>query len=124
MAAHIHRVAGNAAVIAQETSLTELAALCHRAGFFIGSDTGPLHLATAVGTPCVGLYGTTRPEESGAWGPQHIAIQKWYQSGSCRQRRNASNEAMRDIQVEDVLNGCRMMISRIHEVDCNPSNVA
>ena len=87
MAEQIHRVAGGAAVIAEETSLTELGALCHRAGFFIGSDTGPLHLATAVGTPCVGLYGTTRPEESGAWGPQHIAIQKWYQSGSCRQRR-------------------------------------
>ena len=45
------------AQLAPPTSLTELAELARRASIFIGSDTGPLHIAAAVGTPCVGLYG-------------------------------------------------------------------
>src|SRR5262249_33045745 len=43
--------------LAPATSLTELAALVRRARLFVGSDTGPLHLAAAVGTPCVALFG-------------------------------------------------------------------
>jgi len=102
-----------ASVIAPPTSLQELAVVCKRSSFFIGSDTGPMHLATAMGTPCIGLYGTTRPQDSGAYGPQHIAIQKWYQSGSCRKRRNADNDAMRDILAADVFSACDQMIQRL-----------
>ena len=100
-------------VLAGRTNLPELQSLLASANFFIGCDTGPMHLATAVGTPCVGLYGTTRPEDSGAFGPQNIAIQKWYQSGSCKKRRNASNDAMRDILASDVNAACDQMLNRL-----------
>ena len=86
MAETIRRVAAQSTSIAPPTSLTELAALASECQFFLGGDTGPLHLAVASGTPCVGLYGTTRPEDSGAYGPLHMAVQAWYQAGSCRQR--------------------------------------
>jgi len=66
-----------------------------------------------MGTPCIGLYGPTRPEDSGAYGPENIAIQKWYQSGSCRKRRSADNDAMRDILAADVFAACDQMISRL-----------
>lgn len=102
MANEIVGAAPGAAILAPPTSLRELAALCHLAAFFLGCDTGPLHIAAAVGKRCIGLYGTTRPTESGAYGPQHFAIQKWYQAGSCRKRRSAVNQAMLDIQVSDV----------------------
>lgn len=113
MAQDIHRVAPDATVIAPPTSLTELAALIAKSYFFVGGDTGPMHIATSVGTPCVGLFGTTRPEDSGAYGPQHLAVQKWYQAGSCRERRNADNEAMCDIAVHDVLSACDQMVERL-----------
>ena len=113
MANTIHNFDPEASVIAPKTDLRELAVLCDRAAFFIGSDTGPMHLATAMGTPCIGLYGPTRPEESGAYGPQNIAIQKWYQSGSCRKRRNADNDAMRDILAADVFKACDQMIEQL-----------
>lgn len=100
-------------VLASRTNLPELQSLLARANFFVGCDTGPMHLATAVGTPCVGLYGTTRPEDSGAFGSQNIAIQKWYQSGSCKKRRNASNDAMRDILASDVNTACDQMVGRL-----------
>ncbi len=110
MAQVIHNFDVDASIVAPQTSLKELAALASKAHFFLGGDTGPMHIASAMGSPCIGLYGTTRPEESGAYGPHHIAIQKWYQSGSCRKRRNAENEAMRDILASDVFSACDEMI--------------
>jgi heptosyltransferase-1 len=113
MANVIHAVDPEASIIAPATSLTELAALTSRSAFFVGGDTGPLHLAVSSGTPCVGLYGTTRPEESGAYGSEHLAIQKWYQAGSCRERRSAANDAMRDIDSSDVMEACDAMILQL-----------
>lgn len=52
--------------VAPKTSILDLAALIRRARLFIGSDTGPLHLAGAVGTRCVGLYG---PKDPAIYGP-------------------------------------------------------
>lgn len=101
-------------LVAPRTSLREYAALCDYAGFFIGCDTGPMHIAAAMGTPCIGLYGTTLPTESGAHGPQHIAIQKWHQDGSCRERRKAENLAMMDIKPEDVFAACDQMVKQLN----------
>ena len=114
MARSIVAASSGTAVIACPTSLREMAALAQRARFFLGGDTGPMHIATAVGTPCVGLYGTTRPEESGAYGSQHESIQKWYQAGTCRERRSAANDAMRAISVEDVVKSCQTMQAKLN----------
>lgn len=114
MADEVVENSNGAALVACRTSLRELAGLANRCKFFIGGDTGPMHIAAAVGAPCVGLFGTTRPEESGAYGPQHVAVQKRYQSGSCRVRRNANNDAMRDISVADVVSACRQMVSQLN----------
>jgi lipopolysaccharide heptosyltransferase I len=56
------------AILAPATTLPELGALLRRSRLVVGSDTGPLHLAAALGTPCVGLYGPTRPERNGPYG--------------------------------------------------------
>ncbi len=113
MAERICSLNPNATIMADKTSLAELASLCQQAHFFIGCDTGPLHIAAAMGTACVGLYGTTLPEDSGAYGQQHIAVQKWHQSGSCRKRRNASNDAMRDIMAQDVRAACDQIMAQL-----------
>jgi ADP-heptose:LPS heptosyltransferase len=88
------------AVLAPSTTLGELAALYEQAELFIGCDTGPLHIAAATGTRCVGLYGPTLPENSGAYGADHLAVQSWHQNG--RNRKRADNDAMKDITVDDV----------------------
>jgi len=102
----------NAARMAPATSLPELAALASLSTLFVGGDTGPMHIAAAMGCRCVGLYGPTRPEDSGAYGLQHVAIQKWYQAGTSRERRRAPNTAMSEIQVRDVLSGIEIALSR------------
>ncbi len=96
--------------MAPPTSLGELAALARRAKLFLGSDTGPLHLAAAVGTPCVGLYGPVSAERNGPYGSQHIAIQRACLTGSSRSRRRASDETMRMISVSDVVTACDCLL--------------
>jgi len=56
------------AILAPPTDLDELAALLRRATLLVAADTGPLHLAAALGTPCLGLYGPTRAERNGPYG--------------------------------------------------------
>jgi ADP-heptose:LPS heptosyltransferase len=82
---------------------------------FVGSDTGPLHLAAAVGTACVGMYGPTRPADCGPYGPQHISLQSYYQDGSSRERRRALNDAMRAISVEQAVEACGKVLEHLEE---------
>ncbi len=103
---------GGRAVLAPRTTLPELAVVLRRACLFVGSDTGPLHIASAGGTPCVGLYGTTHPEASGAHGPQHIHIQKRFHDGTSRERRRANNDAMLEIDVATVVTACEEILRR------------
>jgi heptosyltransferase-2/heptosyltransferase-3 len=56
-------------VAAGDTTLGELAALFKRCRLVIGPDSGPLHVAVAVGTPSVHLYGPVNPQKFGPWGP-------------------------------------------------------
>jgi heptosyltransferase I len=91
---------------APNTTLGELAALSRRAKIFIGSDTGPLHLAAAVDTPCVGLYGPWPAEVHGPYGPRHIAVQKAPSPVSTRERRAAPPSLMEAITTSDVCQAC------------------
>lgn len=54
--------------MAPPTSLRALAAYLRDAALVVGADTGPLHLAAALGTPVVGLYGPTDPRRNGPYG--------------------------------------------------------
>jgi ADP-heptose:LPS heptosyltransferase len=56
--------------MAPPTDLGELTALLARARLMIANDTGPLHLAAALGTPALGLFGPTRAVRNGPFGPR------------------------------------------------------
>jgi heptosyltransferase-2/heptosyltransferase-3 len=56
-------------VMAGETTLDQLAAILNDSRLVLGLDSGPLHLAVAVGAPTVHLYGPINPESFGPWGP-------------------------------------------------------
>lgn len=62
-------------LVAPPTTLPELIALLRRVSLMVGSDTGPLHLAAALGTPALGLYGPTRAERNGPYGRHCQAVQ-------------------------------------------------
>jgi lipopolysaccharide heptosyltransferase I len=66
--------AGPRALLAPPTDLHELLALLRRASVMVAADTGPLHLAAALGIPCVGLYGPTSAARNGPYGAGHRAL--------------------------------------------------
>ena len=63
------RLGGPAWNLAGETDIPELVALLGRLSLFLSGDTGPMHLATALGVPTVALHGPTDPALSGPWPP-------------------------------------------------------
>jgi lipopolysaccharide heptosyltransferase II len=63
-------------LLAPSTSLKQLAALLSRLTLLISNDSGPLHLAAAMCTRVVGIYGPTRPELQGPWGDGHGTVVK------------------------------------------------
>lgn len=100
------------AQLAPSTTLTELAALARRARLFVASDTGPLHIAAAVGTPCVGLFGPMPAWRNGPFGPANIAVQNVCLAGSSRERRRAGPQSMQAISAQEVCAACDKLLAR------------
>lgn len=100
---------------APPTSLQELASVLRQSRLLLSSDTGPMHLAVAVGTPTVGLFGSTHPDACGPYGAPHEAVLKQFQPGGRKARRYADNAAMRLITVDDAWQACRRVIDRTAE---------
>jgi len=76
-----------AAVVAPETSLADLVALSRGARLMVSGDTGPLHIAAAVGVPVVSVFGPTDPQRNGPWDASDIALSRYDQCGCHYQRR-------------------------------------
>jgi heptosyltransferase I len=60
-----------------KTDLQELLAILQRATVVIAPDTGPAHLANAVGTPVIGLYATSNPLRTGPYNHQELTVNKY-----------------------------------------------
>ncbi len=88
-----------------KTSLRQLAALYEKTAFVISTDTGPMHLAAAVGTPVIALFGPTAPWRTGPFGSGHQIIRTGVECSPCfkRQCRRGDRACMNGIQVEEVL---------------------
>jgi heptosyltransferase I len=95
--------------LAGATSLKTLAAIFTHVQTLVAPDTGPLHLATAVGTPVVALFGPTAPWRTGPYGPQHQVIRGHVPCSPCFKRTCVQKICMARIQVQDVLEGVARM---------------
>jgi ADP-heptose:LPS heptosyltransferase len=106
LAETIVAASGGHAILAPPTTMMELGAICRRAALFVGSDTGPMHLAVAVGTPAISMHGPSRADWCGAYGPNNVRLQIRYEDGSSLERRRADDAAMRAITVEMAARAC------------------
>lgn len=114
---------GGHAILAPATSLPQLAALLRRARLVIGSDTGPLHVAAALGTPCLGLYGPTRVEHCGPYGPGHVTIQA-DSPRLGRRQRHLDDSAMRRITEEQVCDTCDRLMRHLSSAPAQQPHAA
>ena len=98
------RMRGESINIAGKTTLTQLASILHTCNVFIGNDSGPMHLAAAVGTQTIGLYGPGDPTRFGPAGAKCQTIQR---KSDCpclgTVCRYGKSGCMSEIQVADVI---------------------
>lgn len=97
---------GAAGVLAPATTLPELAEWLRRARLVVSSDTGPAHLAAAVGTPSVVMFGPTWGDECGPYGQQHRMVQSIIMPPRGAPKRRGPAIAMNAIHVEEVIDAC------------------
>jgi lipopolysaccharide heptosyltransferase I len=103
--------AAGGAIMAPATSLQDLGELCRLAGLFISSDTGPLHLAAAVGTPCVGLFGPVPAGRNGPYGPGHVSLEPPADLRPRWEDRKTNMGSMAGIEVPDVLAAAESLLA-------------
>ena len=104
LAERVVAVSEGAAVAASETTIADIAALAAAASVMVSGDTGPTHIASAVGTPLVGIYGPTRPERNGPLGADDETVSRAAVC-VCHHLRQCRRERMclMDIPVSEVL---------------------
>jgi ADP-heptose:LPS heptosyltransferase len=68
--------AGGAAFVSPKATIADLVVLARGAALMVSGDTGPTHIAAAVGTPIVGIYGPTRPARNGPMSPLDVTVSR------------------------------------------------
>jgi lipopolysaccharide heptosyltransferase II len=91
------------------TSLKTLAALYEKTDVVISTDTGPMHMAAAIGTPVVALFGPTAPWRTGPFGDEHQIVRTGIACSPCFERQCPTLDCMKQIRVQDVLDGIQRL---------------
>jgi len=111
VAARVVEASGGAAR-AVACNVAGLIALMRRADLLVGGDSGPMHLAAAMGVPVVALFGPTSPERNGPWGPGAKRAMRDAASVTSYKRTHATEAGLANISVEQVIQAVRDLIVR------------
>jgi heptosyltransferase-1 len=104
MASAVVAASRGAAELAPPTTITDIAAIAKGASLMVSGDTGPLHIAAAVGIPIVALFGPTRADRNGPWSPSDISLSRFDQCVCHYERRcRRSEPCIDDISVAEVM---------------------
>jgi heptosyltransferase I len=97
--------------LAGRTSLAALAAVLRRARLAVTTDTGAMHLAAALGTPVVALFGPTAPWRTGPFGPGHRVVRLGLACSPCFKRCCPEPRCLTDLTPEMVEAACEKILS-------------
>ncbi|MFH1189435.1 MAG: lipopolysaccharide heptosyltransferase II [Candidatus Omnitrophota bacterium] len=107
-------MAAGAVSASGKTGLKQLGALLERAGLVVANDTGPMHMAVAVGTKTIALFGPTSARLTGPYGKgrYHVISGNGSCEVPCYDITCARNDCMSAIKVEDVLREAEAMLRK------------
>jgi lipopolysaccharide heptosyltransferase II len=96
-----------------KTSLAELTAVLKLAAAAIGPDSGPGHLAAAVGTPYVALFGPTSPKRTAPYGCEHLVVQANLNCIPCYKKQcpEHTKQCMHAIGADDIMEKLSVALS-------------
>lgn len=111
-AAIVVAASGGSAEAAPATTITDIIVIAKGARLMVSGDTGPLHIAGAVGTPIVALFGPTRVERNGPWASSDISITR-YDQCVCHYERQCrrGQPCINDISVDEVVSAVERRIA-------------
>jgi len=107
----ILRMRQPAVSLAGDTTLKTLAALYRMAPLVISTDTGPMHLAAAVGTPVVAVFGSTAPWRTGPYGKRHQVVRLDLPCSPCLKRECDHRRCMNDLAPELVISAVKRLLA-------------
>lgn len=99
--------------LAGKTTFLQLAEVLRRCNLLISCDSGPIHVAAAVGTPAVGIY--TARDYPGCWypwGEQHIILRKDLPCQICLKTECETMDCIKGISADEVLKACGVVLER------------
>lgn len=96
------------------TTLKQLGALLKHCTCVISNDSGPMHIAAAVGTPVLGIYGPTSPILQGPFGEQHVTVSKdGLDCLGCNYTKcPIGHPCMLELSVDAVMDGFRQLLKK------------
>jgi len=104
---------GRVTNLAGATTLRDLIGILRRARVAFGPDSGPMHLAAAVGTPVVSLWGATSPLRSAPYGSEDLVVVGHVACHPCYLRHcPVGRVCMREIHVESVVEAIERAFAR------------
>ena len=86
-----------------KTNLRQIVALLERARLVIGNDTGPVHIAAAMGIPLVAAYGPTDPARTGPFGREDSVVRLDLPCSPCYSRTCCHRSCMEWLEIEQIL---------------------
>ena len=100
--------------IPPETSLSQLGALLRQLTLVVSNDSGPMHIAAAVGTPVLGIYGPTNPALQGPYGDRHVVVRREGLDclGCNRTQCPIGHPCMLTLEVDTVMQGILALCER------------
>ncbi len=107
------RMKNKALSMVGKTTLKSLAAMIKRCHLFITNDSGPMHIAAAVGTPIVAIFGSTDPSETSPLCDKYKIVRKPVDCSPCWKREcPTDHECMELIKVSDVMDAVKEMLGK------------
>jgi lipopolysaccharide heptosyltransferase II len=97
------------------TSLKDLACLYTRCSLLVTTDTGPMHMAAAMGRPTVALFGPTAPHRTGPYGKGHKVITADVECRPCFRKKCEDMRCMKEITVNRVYEGVMTLLKQERE---------
>ena len=102
---------GKAVSLAGRTTLTELIEIMMGARLVISNDSGPMHIAAAVGVPVVAIFGPTSPERTGPYGDSHTIIRSGAACSPCFKKKCGDLKCMKEVKPSEVYKKVRHLLS-------------
>ncbi len=93
---------GRAVSLAGKTTLAELVEIMRGARLAISNDSGPMHIAAAVGVPVVAIFGPTSPQRTGPYGNSHLIVRSGAACSPCFKKKCGDLKCMNDVRPEEV----------------------